>query len=119
MSAYHNAGQKVLVSAFGATEFPTSQGEDPTQTAQALAQFVIDNQLDGVDLDYEDNSAMDSGSGVQWLITCTNTLRSLLPASEGYIITHAPQAPYFMSSYAQGGYLTVDKQAGASINWYV
>lgn len=61
---------------------------------------------------------MDSGAGVDWLITCTNTLRSLLPASKGYIITHAPQAPYFMSSYAQGGYLTVDKQAGDAINWY-
>lgn len=118
VKAYHSVGQKVLVSAFGATEWPTTSGEDPVQTAQALAQFVKDNQLDGVDLDYEDNTAMDSGVGVNWIVNCTNTLRSLLPASSGYIITHAPQAPYFMSSYAQGGYLTVNKQAGAAINWY-
>jgi len=118
LNLYHNAGKKVLVSAFGATEFPTSQGYDPIQTANSLAQFVIDNQLDGVDLDYEDNSAMNSGAGVNWIINCTTTLRALLPAEKGYIITHAPQAPYFMSSYAQGGYLTIDKQAGYAINWY-
>ena len=118
LDLYHNAGKKVLVSAFGATEFPSSQGEDPTQTATAIAQFVVDNQLDGVDIDYEDNSAMDSGAGVNWLITLTKTLRSLLPAEKGYIITHAPQAPYFMSSYAQGGYLTIDSQVGYAIDWY-
>jgi len=118
LKAFHGANQKVLVSAFGATEFPTTAGDDPVQTAQALAQFVIDNKLDGVDLDYEDNTAMDSGAGVNWIINCTLTLRQLLPASSGYIITHAPQAPYFMPSYAQGGYLTVDQQAGSAINWY-
>ena len=115
LTAYHNAGKKVLVSCFGATEFPTSEGYDAVQTAQQIAQFVQTNQLDGVDLDYEDNTAMDSGVGVSWVINCTSTLASLLP---GAIITHAPQAPYFMSSYALGGYLTIDKQVGQYISWY-
>ena len=40
-------------------------------TATNLAQFVIYNNLDGVDLDWEDNAAMENGTGEQWLIDCT------------------------------------------------
>lgn len=54
----------VMVSAFGATDFPTSAGKDPVQVGRQLAQFVIDNQLDGVDLDWEDNDAMNAGKGL-------------------------------------------------------
>ena len=118
LDAYHTDGKKVLVSAFGATEWPTTNGADAVQTAQDLATFVIDNQLDGVDVDYEDNSAMNYGEGVNWVIDFTNELRTLLPSSQGYIITQAPQAPYFASSYPQGGYLTIDKEVGYAINWY-
>lgn len=56
LKAYHAAGQKVMVSAFGSTDMPTSQ--DPVSVATALAAFVKKNQLDGADLDYEDNNAM-------------------------------------------------------------
>jgi len=115
LDAYHSAGKKVLISCFGATEFPTSQGLNPVTTAQQIAQFVITNQFDGVDLDYEDNNAMDAGTGVSWIVQCTQTLASLLP---GYIISHAPQAPYFMTSYPQEGYLGVNSQVGNSITWY-
>ena len=118
LSAYHANGKSVLVSAFGSTEYPTTAGIDPITSAQSLAQFVITNQLDGVDVDYEDNSAMNNGTGVDWLISFTNELRSLLPSSLGYIITHAPQAPYFMSSYPEGGYLAVDKGTDGAIDWY-
>jgi len=52
-----------LISAFGATETPTSTGLDPTQTCQRLAEFVLANNLDGIDLDWEDNSAMNNGLG--------------------------------------------------------
>jgi len=55
LKAYHNKGIKILVSAFGATQFPTSQGFDANTTCTNLANFVKDNSLDGVDLDYEDN----------------------------------------------------------------
>jgi len=118
LKAYHDQGIKVLVSAFGDTDFPTSEGKDPNQVAQDLANFVKVNQLDGADLDWEDNSAMDAGTGEQWVITCSNKLRSLL--GSGYIISHAPQAPYFMGApnYKNGGYLTVDKQAGSGIDYY-
>jgi len=118
LKAYHAQGIKVMVSAFGDTDYPTTEGKDPTTVATNLANFVKTNQLDGVDLDWEDNSAMDAGTGEQWLITCTNKLRSLL--GSGYLISHAPQAPYFMGppQYKNGGYLTVNQQAGSSIDYY-
>ncbi len=49
---YNEKGMKLLVSAFGATEFPTSAGKDPIVTANSLAQFVLNNNLDGVDIDW-------------------------------------------------------------------
>lgn len=55
---YNDKGIKLLVSVFGATEFPTSAGKDPIKTANKLAQFVLKNNLDGVDIDWEDNAAM-------------------------------------------------------------
>jgi chitinase len=116
LDAYHAAGIKVFVSAFGDSDYPT--GKDPSSVGKALANFVITNQLDGVDIDYEDNNAMNQGIGEQWLITLTTTLRSALGTSR--LISHAPQAPYFMGSpqYPSGGYLTVDQKAGSSIDWY-
>jgi len=119
INIYHQKGIKVLVSAFGSTDFPTSRGVDPVACGKSLAQFVIDNNLDGVDLDWEDNDAMNAGKGEAWLISITQTLRSMLPKGQ-YIISHAPQAPYFMGApkYPNGGYLTVDKAVGSLIDFY-
>ena len=75
ISLYHQYGVKALVSAFGSTDFPTTQGADPIATAEALAAFVINNNLDGVDLDYEDNAAMETSTGVPWLISATRAVR--------------------------------------------
>jgi len=118
LKAYHDQGVKVLISAFGSTDFPTSQGADPVKVAIDLAAFVKTNNLDGVDLDWEDNSAMDAGKGEAWLISCTTKLRQLLPRP--FIISHAPQAPYFMGRphYPGGGYLTVDAAVGSMIDYY-
>ena len=45
-------------------------------------------------------------------------MRSELGSS--YIITHAPQAPYFMgtNTYKAGAYLYVQQQVGDDIDWY-
>jgi hypothetical protein len=51
------------VSAFGGTEEPTSANIDPVCCATELAKFVIQNNFDGVDVDWEDNAAMNSGKG--------------------------------------------------------
>ena len=47
-----------MVSAFGATEFPTSAGYDPDSYCTTLGQYVVQHNLDGIDLDWEDNDAM-------------------------------------------------------------
>jgi chitinase len=52
-----------MLSAFGSTENPTSQGYNPTDVAIKLADFVNQNNFDGVDIDYEDNAAMEAGTG--------------------------------------------------------
>ena len=97
LNEYHRNGVTVLISAFGASSFPTSMGIPATACGENLAQFVIDMQLDGVDLDYEDNAAMESGTAVPWLIEMTNAMIKKFKATgKKYIITHAPQAPYFI-----------------------
>lgn len=70
------------------------------------------NNLDGVDIDWEDTAALQAGTGEAWLITLTKTLRQLLPNA---IITHAPQGPYFMGPsalYPKGGYVAVHQAVG-------
>ncbi|OBZ74603.1 hypothetical protein A0H81_05469 [Grifola frondosa] len=56
-SQYSSAGISVIVSAFGSTEHPTTEGLDPAATASTMAQFVLNNNLDGIDVDYEDEPA--------------------------------------------------------------
>ena len=49
---YNEAGIKLLVSAFGDSEMPTSLGEDPTVCGEKFGEFVRDNNLDGGDIDW-------------------------------------------------------------------
>ncbi|WWD04317.1 hypothetical protein V865_002386 [Kwoniella europaea PYCC6329] len=118
LTEYHNAGIALMVSAFGSTDSPTSNGADPAQTAQKLAKWVKDYGLDGVDIDYEDMSAMNSAKAVAWLVTFQKELRSLLPSP--YIITHAPVAPWFTSAndYSDKAYVAIHEQTGDGIDFY-
>lgn len=50
---YAAAGIKLMVSAFGATDAPTSVGLDPVATANTMAAWVKQYGLDGIDVDYE------------------------------------------------------------------
>ena len=52
-SQYAAAGIKLLVSAFGSTDVPTTSGADPIATANAMAAWVKKYNLDGIDVDYE------------------------------------------------------------------
>lgn len=52
-SSYNAAGISLIVSAFGSTDTPTTSGYDPTTVANELAAFVLEYDLDGVDIDYE------------------------------------------------------------------
>jgi len=53
---------------------------------------------------------MRNGVAEAWLVSCTKEIRNILPVGQ-YIVTHAPQAPYFVGFkvYVNGGYYTVNK----------
>ena len=107
--SYHMQNTKVMVWAFGSTSNPTTSNIDPTAVGRNLALFVIDNQLDGVDLDYEDDTAMDSGTAVPWLINMTTSLLKTFQFNapgQKFFISHAPQAPYFINGYYLENYVS-------------
>ncbi|KAI0757532.1 chitinase [Daedaleopsis nitida] len=118
---YATAGINIIVSAFGETDKPTTQGADPVATANTMAQFVLNTQLDGIDVDYEDLAAMNKGDGAaeQWVTTFTQTLRQTLPQGQ-FILSHAPLAPWLSPNqqFAAGAYLTVNKNVGPMIDFY-
>lgn len=117
---YHSKGIKLIVSAFGSTDTPTTDGVDPIATANKMAEFVIQYGLDGIDVDYEDYEAINKGDGKgeAWVISFTKQLRAKLPKGK-YILTHAPVAPWFSPGrFGGGAYLTVHKEVGDLIDWY-
>ncbi|KAG2075692.1 glycoside hydrolase family 18 protein [Suillus decipiens] len=119
LTSYHDAGISIIVSAFGSTDAPTTDGYDPVTVANNLTAFVLEYNLDGVDIDYEDFDAMnaENGSAEDWLTTFTETLREGLPQGQ-YILTHAPVAPWFSTQYTSGAYLTVNMNVGSLIDWF-
>ncbi|KAH8922653.1 glycoside hydrolase family 18 protein [Atractiella rhizophila] len=124
LDSYHAAGKKLIVSAFGQTSHPTTDGFDPTTLANQLAAFVKQWNFDGVDVDYEDLNAMNIGIAEDWLITFQKQLRGQL--GDDYIISHAPVGPWFTTStpnagtafYPGGGYWRVRNEVGFMIDWY-
>jgi len=54
---YAAAGIKLIVSAFGSTETPTSSGLDPIGAANDMGNWVRQYGLDGIDVDYEVNTS--------------------------------------------------------------
>ncbi|PPQ96282.1 hypothetical protein CVT26_005669 [Gymnopilus dilepis] len=119
-SQYAAAGIKLIVSVFGSTDVPTSSGADPVATANTMAAWVKQYNLDGIDVDYEDFNAMNAGNGKaeSWLASFTTQLRNQLPSGQ-YILTHAPVAPWFSPGYyGGGGYLKVHQTVGNLIDWY-
>ncbi|OCB91529.1 glycoside hydrolase [Sanghuangporus baumii] len=119
-SQYADAGIKLIVSVFGSTDVPTSSGADPTATANTMAAWVKEFDLDGIDVDYEDFNAINAGDGKAeaWLTTFTQQLRNQLPQGD-FILTHAPVAPWFSpNKFGGGAYLTVNENVGGLIDWY-
>lgn len=112
--------------------------------AQKVAKFVKENDLDGVDCNLEHQNVYlnKNGSGTQWVIgesrktmvtdghrskTTADVrdadfhteLRKQLPSP--YIISHAPQAPWFSPGFGTSGvgcYVDIHKAVGASIDFY-
>lgn len=50
---YADAGIKIIVSAFGSTETPTTSGTDAKTCASQMASWVKQYGLDGIDVDWE------------------------------------------------------------------
>jgi chitinase len=50
---YKAACAKLMVSAFGPGDAPTTLNKDPIAMANTIGQWVLDNNLDGVDVDYQ------------------------------------------------------------------
>ena len=117
---YAQAGINIIVSAFGETDKPTTQGADPVATAGTFSQFVIANALDGIDVDYEDLDAMNKGDGAAetWVSTFTKTLRTTLPQGQ-FILSHAPLAPWLAPNhqFAAGAYVKINQNVGSLIDW--
>ena len=72
-----------------------------------------------MDVDWEDNYAMNRGEGPDWIIKFTRALREIIP---NHIVTHAPQAPYFKEEHytagVAGAYMTVHRAVGDLIDFY-
>ena len=109
-----------MVSAFGETDQPTTQGADPVKTANTMSHFVRHNHLDSIDVDYEDLDAMNRGDGAaeDWVVKFTQTLRKSLPQGQ-FILSHAPLAPWLApnAQFAAGAYVTINKKVGDVIDF--
>lgn len=118
---YKAAGIKLVISAFGSTDTPMSKGYKAAGVAAELADFVRSNDLDGVDIDFEETDLVQSGRATPWLVDLTTALRQALPRKQGYVLSHAPMAPYFSPSWATSGrgYLDVEAQVGKQIDFYL
>ena len=93
---YSSQGVKILVNVFSGFEYPTTAGFKAEEVAINLAQFVINFNFDGVDIDYQDSFAFRNGKGEQWLINFTNKLKNLLPT---HLIVHTASAAYFVGQH--------------------
>ena len=80
----------------------------------SIAQYIKTYTLNGIDIDWEDNNSANlTANHISWLTTYTKTLRNNLPSKNNYIISHAPQAPYFGM-----GYETIYQNCKYDIDYY-
>ena len=115
---YAAAGISVIVSVFGSSDTPTTSGVDPVHIATTMAQFVISNDLDGIDVSYGDGNAFMKGTAEAWLSNFTQTLRLHLPQGE-YILAHSCGARWMApsTSWPAGGYAKVNQNVGSMIDF--
>lgn len=104
------------MSAFGASEFPVSDGLNAVECGKKMVEFMGSNLIDGIDVDFEDNQAFKLNVAEQWVNVFMRQVRKTYPF---HIISHAPQAPYFDANYTKSGaYLTINKVTGKFIDFY-
>jgi len=76
-----------MINAFSNFEMPTSFSLSAMDCAGKLATFVLANNLDGCNVDWQDETSLIKGTGYDWLLTFQTQLRNLLP---NHTITHSP-----------------------------
>ena len=112
---FEKEGKRIMVSLFGATSHPTSEGLNATEVCTAAGRFARANHFHGVDINWEDTAAMESG-GEAWLVDCTRAVRAEMRFG---VLTHAPQAPYFSQGlFPTYSYRGVHNEVGDSTDWY-
>ncbi|KAF8236846.1 glycoside hydrolase [Tricholoma matsutake] len=120
----HKQNIKIMVSVGGGDVKPTTDKWVPADAANNVAQFVKQNALDGVDLDWEDSQAyaLDGQQCLDWIVNYTQVLRNNL--GNEYIISHSPASAYFCPTFPsvrptfQGLYFKVDHKIGSLIDFY-
>jgi len=121
IQALQNAGKNVLISVGGGGGFPSAAYQSYAQNVNGfvsqIVNFVTRFGFNGVDIDYEDSSGFTgSYDGVGFLTALTNALAGALPSGQN-IITHAPQTPYWDSSWNNAPYAQIWQQVGNQITW--
>jgi len=111
MNYLRGKGCKLMASCGGATETPYSG--NAANYGTTAANFVKNNNLDGIDFDFENIPSGNQPSYVTWIATATNSARNAL--GSGKLISHAPQPPYFDDSF--GRIYTKIYQAAPSIDF--
>lgn len=112
---YHNENKKILITAFG-NEVPASHSVDPVVCAQKLATFVLENNLDGVNVDWKDLHSFIYGTGENWMISFMTELRVHLP---DHVVCHTADSSYFKEeSFTNGGYIAIHEAVGHLIDFY-
>lgn len=122
ISDLKTAGKRVLVS-IGGEVFTTAAwsalASDVDGTAQQIATMVKAQNLDGVDIDWEDTNYTGYDAPT-FLVDLSEALKKQLPSGQNFV-THAPQAPYFYGGAAGTFtqiYVDVAKNAGDAIDLY-
>jgi hypothetical protein len=118
-------GKRVLISFGGgemhADDYAPLVGHEQ-ELAAAVAGFVRQRGLDGVDIDFEASEMFHLerpagvGDGRAFLTALTGHLRDQLPTPR-YQLTHAPQPPYLNPEWHGGPYLDVLRATGDAVDW--
>ena len=124
----HDHGCSILASAGGATDYNYAQSL-PENYANIVCDYILANELDGVDYDLEfiqpgfvAPNLQTAQQTIDWLVKLTDTTRSRLGPYA--LISHAPQQPY-MNTLGQsntwagisGGYSGVENST-TNIDFY-
>ncbi|KAI9783740.1 MAG: hypothetical protein M1816_001176 [Peltula sp. TS41687] len=117
MKRYHVAGKKLMVSAFGDGDQPTTRNQSALVMADKLSDFVRSTGLDGVDIDYEDTACFNNNPDtcVDWLTQLVDRLYKKLDTG---IITMSPLAPWFSDVKYKRAFVNLQKRLGYQISWY-